>query len=166
MRLQLDGHMKSLLAASIFALIVVPLAARSAADDQQSPAVAEQEIRRLLQAWDAAIGHRNVGPLGKILADDFTITDAGGSVLTKAEYLASIVKTPSFARVASFASEDVQVQIDGDTAAVTGRSQVKGRPRGRLQALLAHYAYTDTWVKANGTWKAVATKATRLSEER
>lgn len=148
--------------ASVFVLAVAPLVAeRAAINEQSAVAPAEQEIGQLLRAWDDAYRQRDVQGLGRILADGFTLTDASGAVLTKAEYLMSIVKTPDSARLASYASEDVTIGVDGNTAVVTGRSAVKGRPRGKAQASTGSYRFTDSWVKVQGSWKAVATTATR-----
>ena len=126
----------------------------------------EQQIRALLREWDNAYLNRDTAALARILADEFRFEDAGGVTLTKAEYLMSLVKAPDFSRVESFESTDVAVVLDGDKAVVTGRSRVKGRPRGSGQAFGGDYRFTDTWIKRNQEWRAIASRATRASARR
>ena len=136
--------------------VVAAAAAMQAAPALQTP---ETDIRAQLRAWDQAYETRDTQALSGILADDFTLTDAGGAVLTKAQYMMSIVKTPEFSRVTSWASGDVTVKVTGDKAVVTGRSAVKGRPRGKAQAFDGNYLFTDEWVRQAGVWKARRTSA-------
>lgn len=89
------------------------------------------------------------------------LTDASGAVLNRAEYLMSVVKSPEFSRVESYASEDVTLTITGEKATVNGRSKVKGRSRGRGQAVAGDYRFTDTWMKRDGRWQVVASQARR-----
>lgn len=156
--------MKMMLTVGTFLLLTAPLAMPQARGSVQAPS--EEEIRAQLRAWDQAYQARDVQTLGRILADEFTLTDASGAVLTKAEYLMSVVKSPGFNQPASFASQDVTVQIDGDKAVVTGRSAVKGRGRGKAQACAGNYRLTDQWVRQQGTWKAKETRATRIGPEK
>lgn len=146
------------LLAAATVLVVVPAVVLDRID-AHAGAAAEQDIRRLLRVWDEACERHEVQALARVLANNFTMTDASGAVLTRVQYLTSLVRTPDVARVASCASQDVVITITGDTAIVTGRSMVKGRPRGRSQALGTAYRFSDTWTRSRGTWKVVATKA-------
>jgi ketosteroid isomerase-like protein len=153
--------MKALVCIAVV-LFVAPLhgeAARGGASQQS----AEQVIRERLRAWDEAFKQRDVQAIGQFLTDDFKLTDATGAVLTKAEYLMSVVKSPEFGRDIPYASEDVKVVINGNSATVTGRSAVKGRGRGRAQAFAGTYRFTDRWVNQNGTWRAAETRATSVT---
>lgn len=114
----------------------------------------DADIKAQLLSWDQAYQARDVQALGRILADDFTLTDASGAVLTRAEYLMSVVKRPEFNQPAGpLASYDVTVKIDGDKAVVTGRSPIKGRPRGKAQTVTGNFFFTDEWVRQQGVWK-------------
>jgi ketosteroid isomerase-like protein len=133
-------------------LFAVPLAMPEAAGLQVPP---DADIKAQVRAWDQAYQARNVQALSRILADDFTITDAAGAVLTKSAYLMSVVKRPEFDQsAASVESYDVTVKVDGDKAVVTGRSPVKGRPRGKASTVAGNYRFTDEWVRLQGVWKA------------
>ncbi len=155
--------MKSVLVAAMLVLMLAPLVGHGAVARDTATLAADEEIRQSLRVWDEAYRQRDVQGLGRILAEDFTLTDASGAVLTRAQYLMSVVKSPDFSRVRSFASEDVTIQVDGDTAVVTGRSPVKGRAAGKGQAFAGNYRFTDQWEKQQGVWKAVATHATRVT---
>lgn len=148
--------MKMMLAVGTFLLLAAPLAMPQARGSVQ--ASSEEDIRAQLRAWDHAYEARDVQTLGRILADDFTLTDVTGVALNKAQYMMSIVKAPDFSRVTSWASEDVTVQVTGDKAVVTGRSAVKGRARGKAQTLAGNYFFTDEWVRQQGAWKARQTR--------
>jgi len=155
--------MKSFVVAAMFVLGLSPLAGHGTIERSATAVAADEEIRQLLHAWDEAYRTRDVQGLGRILAEDFTLTDASGSLLNRAQYLMSVVKSPDFSRIRSFASEDVTIQVAGDVAMVTGRSPVKGRSPGKGQAFAGNYRFTDRWEKQQGEWKAVATHATRIT---
>lgn len=135
--------MKLILTVAIGVLLAAPTVMKATSDFQTPDA----DIRAKLLAWDQAYEGRDVQALSGILADDFTLTDASGAVLSKAQYLMSIVKAPDFSRVTSWASGELTVKVTGDKAVVTGRSAVKGRPRGKAQAFDGNYLFTDEWVR-------------------
>ena len=124
---------------------------------------AEQEVRELTREWDEAYMRRDTIALDRILADDFIFTDAAGIVSNKARYMMAIIKSPDMMLIESFSSDDVHVRVYGDTALVTGRSKLKGRPKGR--AFNDLYRFTDVWVKRQGHWQAVATQVTRITQQ-
>lgn len=138
-------------------VLAVPLAVQAAAGHQTPP---DEDIKAQLRAWDQAYQARDVQALGRILADDFTLTDASGAVLTRSEYLMSVVKRPEFNRPeGSIESYDVTVKIDGNKAVVTGRSPIKGRPRGKAQTVTGNFVFTEEWVRQQGIWKARQSRA-------
>jgi ketosteroid isomerase-like protein len=133
-------------------VLAVPLAMQEVAGLQVPPDAA---IKAQVRAWDQAYQARNVQALSRILADDFTITDASGAVLTKGAYLMSVVKRPEFDRASgSVESYDVTVKIEGDKALVTGKSPVKGRARGKASTVTGTFHFTEEWVRQQGIWKA------------
>src|SRR5882724_3187150 len=66
-------------------------------------------------AWATRKGEQAKSILNIILADDYTFTGTGWTVLTKSEYLKQI-SGGTF-----FRTEDVKVRQYGETALVTGR---------------------------------------------
>jgi ketosteroid isomerase-like protein len=145
----------------LFVLVLVS-AALSLAAQTVTPAGAA--IKELVKTWDDAYMARDAAAVGRLLADDYVLIDASGAKLAKKEYLMSIVKTPDASRLKSWASENLDVRVSGNTATVTGESPVKGRPRGRGYVVEARYRFTDTWARRDGRWLAVSTTATRISK--
>lgn len=165
--------MKRSLLAAIIAVLLMPALPAHVVDSGIAASSAEDDVddlRRLIAAWDDALKDRNAQALSRMLADNYTMTDASGAVLTKAEYLQSVVKTPALRLIKSFASDDISITVeenerdyDGkiETATVTGRSEIKGRARGGAQMVPGIYRFTDRWFKANGKWRAASTTASR-----
>jgi imidazolonepropionase-like amidohydrolase/ketosteroid isomerase-like protein len=113
-----------------------------------------QELRNLVRKWDEANVKGDVAALDSLLADEFTFV--GGP--DKAQYLASIKSRASDSVVESAVSEDVQVQIYGETAIVVGLDTIKGKTKG--QAFEQKWLYLDVWVKRSGRWQCVKTYST------
>jgi ketosteroid isomerase-like protein len=54
--------------------------------------------------------------------------------------------------------DNLKVRIFGDTAVAVGVSSVKGRDK--KNDISGQYRWTDTFVKQNGGWRAVASQVT------
>jgi len=109
------------------------------------------ELRNLVRIWDEADVNGDAATLDRLLADEFAFV--GGP--DKAQYLASIKSKSPDTYVESAVSDDVRVQVYGDTAVVTGLDTVKGKNRG--QGYENKYLYMDVWVKRSGRWQCVKT---------
>jgi ketosteroid isomerase-like protein len=162
--------MKRSLFAALIAVSLMPALPTRVVDSAVMARSAEDDIRVRIIAWDDALKERNALALSNLLADNFTMTDASGAVLTKAEYLQAVAKTPALRLVNSYASDDVVITVEGkiktadgdaETASVTGRSEIKGRARGGAQMVAGVYRFTDRWIKMKGGWRAVSTIAVR-----
>ena len=90
----------------------------------------------------------------QILAADFRNTNADGTIVDRAGFIAQVAKPSS---LKSLSCEDVEIRLFGDTAVIHARTVYvtsDGRPgSGR---------YTDIWHKQDGQWLAVAAHVTRL----
>ena len=109
----------------------------------------EQELRNLVRAWDEAYVKGDTATLDRLLADEFTFV--GGP--RKADYLASF-KSPTFV-IQSAVSTDIEVQIYGDTALLTGLDTIIGKNKD--QTLVTKWLYLDVWIKRSGRWQCVKT---------
>jgi imidazolonepropionase-like amidohydrolase len=118
-----------------------------------------EELRNLVRKWDEANVKGDVATLDPLLADEFTFV--GGP--NKSQYLASIRSRPPDSVVESAISEDVHVQIYGDTAIVVGLDTIKGKNKG--QAFEQKWLYLDVWVKRSGRWQCVKTYSTLRKQE-
>ena len=97
--------------------------------------------------------------LDRLLADEFSFV--GGA--TKAQYLASITLQPADSPVESALSENVEVQLYGNTATVVGPDTIKGK--SRAQAYENSYLFLNVWVKRSGRWQCVKVYSTPRQKE-
>lgn len=111
----------------------------------------EQELRNLVRMWDEADVKGDATRLDRLLADEFAFV--GGE--TKAQYLASVKSKSPDSVIESAVSEDVQVQVYGDMALVTGLDTIKGKNKG--QPFINRWLYMDVWIKRDGRWQCVKT---------
>ena len=106
-------------------------------------------LRDLVRTWDEASAKGDAETLDRLLADEFTFV--GG--VRKAAYLASVKAKSPDTYVESAVSDEVSVQVYGNTAVVTGVDTIKGKNRG--QTFESKYLYLDVWVKRAGRWQCV-----------
>jgi ketosteroid isomerase-like protein len=110
---------------------------------------------RLAQAW--VEGDREF--IDSVLADDWSVTDLTGRVLTKEEVLREAFGSDE-RQVASMKIDDIRVRSFGDWAVVTGRTQAGGEYQGtKIEVKLR---FTDVFALRDGRWQAVASQATLL----
>ena len=114
----------------------------------------EQVLKQLVRSWDAALVKGDTATLDRLLADEFAFV--GG--LKKADYLASF-KTRSNDAVKSAESTDIEVQIYGGTAVLTGLDQISGQNKDGLYT--SKWLYMDVWIKRDGRWQCVKTYASQ-----
>ena len=137
----------------IVVVVTLPLIALGQSSDRKSrlDAKVEQELRSLVRMWDEADVKGDAAALDRLLAAEFAFV--GG--LTKAQYLAQIKTKPPDFFIDSALSTDVQVQVYGNTAIVTGLDTITGRNKG--QPYVNKWLYMDVWIKRDGRWQCVKT---------
>jgi len=106
-------------------------------------------LRDLVRAWDEAIVKGDADVMDRLLANEFMFVDG----LRRAAYFISIKTKSADTYVESAVSDDVRVQVYGNTAVVTGVDTIKGKNRG--QPYENKYLYMDVWVKRDGRWQCV-----------
>jgi ketosteroid isomerase-like protein len=109
----------------------------------------EQELRSLVRAWDDAYVKADTATLDRLLATEFAFV--GGP--TKSQYLASF-KSRTFV-AESAVSTEIQVQVYGDTAVLTGLDTITGKNKD--QTIVTKWLYLDVWIKRGGRWQCVKT---------
>jgi hypothetical protein len=142
---------------TVFALVLIvasPAAGQNSKKDRD--AKVEQELRRLVLQWDAALVKNDVASLDRILADEFSFV--GGN--NKAQYLASLKSGSPDSFVESAISTEIQVQVYDNTALLTGLDTIKGKNKG--QPYIAKWLYLDVWVLREGRWQCVKTYASQV----
>jgi uncharacterized protein (TIGR02246 family) len=131
----------------------------AASASTESAAKVEQEIRDLQAQYDKAALQQDAAAFDRLFANDFTLTQAGGKVSTKADVIAMAKAGDTKMEIGR--SEDIKVRLYGNTAIVTCRwiekSTTKGKPFDGTQI------FTTVWVKNNGAWQIVSDQGTLVT---
>jgi ketosteroid isomerase-like protein len=93
-------------------------------------------------------------------ADDIITTDPSGRVTDKAQDKLDL--SSGDLKIQSEELSDLKVHIYGNTAVAAGTNTLKGTYKG--QDIGGKYRFTDTWVKRNGKWQAVASQYTKVQQ--
>ena len=112
---------------------------------------------RLAQAW--AEGDREF--IESVLADDWSVTDLTGRVLTKDEVLREAFASDE-RQVISMSIDNIRVRPFNEWAVVTGETKAAGSYQG--QVMEVRLRFTDVFAEIDGQWRAVASHATLISE--
>lgn len=122
---------------------------------QPSPSVGDEErIVGLENIWNQAQLKHDATAMGIMLHPDFVFTDYDGTVMSKAQFLASI-RDPSNT-LSLEVSSDMKLHRFGDTVVVTGETHEKGKQRGKTYE--HHGRFTDTWIRHGNEWICVASQ--------
>jgi ketosteroid isomerase-like protein len=139
------------LAAAVLTSVVAAVTAQPSTE-----AVLVELEHRLAKAWVA----RERDFIDGLLADDWSVTDAAGRVLTKQQALDETFASPD-RRIDSMAIDDLRVRVLGDVAIVTGRTTASGSYRG--QTGTAVLRFTDVFVRRDGRWQCVASHGSSVA---
>lgn len=110
---------------------------------------------RLAVAW--VEGDRSV--IEKVLADDWSVIDLTGRILTKAEVLEEAFATKD-RKIVSMDIDDLSVRPYGDWAIVTGKTHATGEYQGAAAEVTLRF--TDVFAYRGGNWQVVASQATLI----
>jgi ketosteroid isomerase-like protein len=141
---------------SLFLLLCLTLATAAPVPDQLDPA--QTRILALENAWNQAEEHKDVNALDSLLDATLVYVDYDGSMMDKAQFMAS-VKLPSL-HPEQIVNESMTAHVYGDSAVVTGVYREKGEKNGK--PYLRHGRFTDTWVFYQGSWVCVASQSTLI----
>ena len=111
---------------------------------------------RLAAAWVEGDGLF----IEQILADDWSVTDLTGHVLTKGQVLQEVFGSGN-RQVVSMQIDDINVRPFGDWAIVTGRTNAAGEYQGEVAQVMLRF--TDVFAYRDGRWQVVASQATLLN---
>jgi hypothetical protein len=117
----------------------------------------EQELRDIEQGLARAWLQHDRAFLDAVLAPDWTVTQADGTILTRHTVLEEFFDAVSFD---INVIDDVTVALFADTAVVRGRTSVRATFKGT--AVSARLRFTDVFIKRNQRWLAVASHASSL----
>jgi|SRR5713226_2325496 len=120
----------------------------------------ETKIIALENLWNQIQINHDADAMGKMLDEDFVLTDYDGSVMSKSQFLASI-RDKSYQLIVE-ASEDMKLHRHGDTVVVTGATHEKGTFKGKPYQHQGRF--TDTWIKKDGQWQCIASQLSLISK--
>lgn len=116
----------SILLSLILLISVVPLAQAQAA---AQPDAEQTKILALENAWNQAEEHKDVRALDVLLDSSLVYVDYDGSIMDKAQFIASI-KAPAL-HPEQIVNETMTAHVYGDSAMVTGVYREKGEKNGK-----------------------------------
>ncbi|MEO5625403.1 MAG: nuclear transport factor 2 family protein [Dokdonella sp.] len=140
-----------------FATLVLATNIASARDQAQD----ERELLRAEAALCQAFEVGDADSVGTNLDARFTLTDSRGNVTDRAQNVAEVARRDPYYDV--FRNHGEKVRLYGDAALVTGVTTIKGHSGST--AIDAEFAYTDTWVRRDGSWIIAASHASRLPQK-
>ncbi|HKP70720.1 MAG TPA: nuclear transport factor 2 family protein [Pyrinomonadaceae bacterium] len=111
---------------------------------------------RLAQAW--VEGDREL--IDGVLAEDWSVTDLAGRVLTKREVFEEAFSSDE-RQVVSMTIDDIRVRPFSEWAIVTGQTKAAGEYQGEVMEVKLRF--TDVFVMRDGRWQAVSSQATMLA---
>jgi ketosteroid isomerase-like protein len=120
----------------------------------------ESKIIALENLWNQMQVNHDADAMDKMLDKDFVLTDYDGTVMSKAQFLASIRDKANQLTVE--VSEDMKLHRHGDTVVVTGATHEKGTFKGKPYQHKGRF--TDTWIRREGGWICVASHLGLLGE--
>jgi ketosteroid isomerase-like protein len=118
----------------------------------------EQALKKIQHQWADARLKRDSSFASQIEADDFTVVWPDGQIINKQDDAKSY--EADGAVFSEFKITDLDVRFYGETAVVVGQGSLKGHTP--TKDLSGRYVWTDTFVKQNGSWKAVASQVTSV----
>jgi ketosteroid isomerase-like protein len=149
------GNSRAALVAAVMALGVAgpTTGAQTPSAARASSTATERELYRIEDAWAQAVVRRDARALGRLIAPGWVYSDESG-LMDRDAGIAAFVSGADTVTDASNAS--MRATVYGNAAVVTGILRMKGRgPGGPFDR---RYRYTDTWVRMNGRWQAVASQ--------
>jgi len=109
-----------------------------------------------------AIRTKNTPALTSMVSDDFVYRTHFGAAATKEEFLQSIASFPM--EIFSIRGEELNVDVYGDVAILTGVQVAQARPpEGQPEA--SAVAFTDVFRKTDGRWLMVMAYGVELPGE-
>jgi ketosteroid isomerase-like protein len=118
----------------------------------------EQEVLRVNKRMLEAIQRKDADTLGRILADDFVVTDWSGEVLSKTQFIKRI--TGSDGEEVPVRVEDVNLRTYGYVALLTCRLRLTDSLI--IGDFTGHWRETDVFVKREGRWILVSSQQTPI----
>src|SRR5262245_9147476 len=145
-----------LLLTALVMVLAVPALAQPHKGDHEA-----DEILKVELAWNRALERGDAKALDRIWAEEFIDTSFDGTVTTKEEDLAAVASGDLVYQ--SSKVRDLVIHVfEKKFAVVTGHWTAVGQFKG--VDVSGEFRYTDTYVKRDGRWQAVASQITRIGD--
>jgi len=121
---------------------------------------AEQEVKRLSDAWATAELHGDVAVLERTLTDDFIGIGPLGFMLTRQEWIARHQSRDL--QYETFTLDEVKVRVYHEAAILTGRQLQQGAYRGN--SIKAQLRTTLVFVLQEGHWRLASLQLSTIGQ--
>jgi ketosteroid isomerase-like protein len=118
-----------------------------------------EELSTFEQEFNQAVAANDAAAIGRLVADDWVIVDADGTVIDRSRFI-SAIESGALTHE-SMESTDLEVRVHGDTAVVTGITTSKGQYLG--EGFTTRERATDVLVRLDGRWLCVFSQLTRVA---
>ena len=115
-------------------------------------------LRHQADAWDEAIILKDRKAIESNMAVTFMQIGSDGAKADKAEFVAALMDQRL--TIAPYKVQDFQVRIYGNTALLTGTTDMHGSWNGK--PFTSNYRYTDVYIRQNGKWRVVNVQTTSI----
>jgi ketosteroid isomerase-like protein len=150
-------HISPIIALSCISFTCVSLAQTTTSAKLATEIISLESLNR---QWLMAYKTKDLKALDSILSDDFVSVRADGLTSTKAELLKTVARTDRF--VSDVTWSNLKINVWGNTAMVTARSNVSGSDKGEPFSISNEYA--DFYVRSKAGWRAVGAHVIRVFE--
>ena len=150
---------RSLIAAALIVAASLP-APGQRAGRARAAGDGERAVRAVIAALSEAGMRRDVAAIDRLYAPDYFHTNADGSVMTRAQVLASY-RARAQASFDSNEHAEERVRLYGDAAVVVGTVTLKGRMND--QPFARTWRVTYVLARRGGRWRIVASHASVIA---
>jgi len=144
--------MRRLVILFVVSIVGVLCFAKYTVKGAETDAQLKEEILKISDEREQALGKGDLATLDRIDADDMIYTNWRGVTTTKAQHQAD-VKARNLSFQTNFKHADVQVVIHGNTGIVTGVSSTNVTYKGSVMS--GTRKFVNVYVKENGQWHCV-----------
>ena len=137
-------------------LLVFPISAMAATAND---AGIKSMLKDQADAWDLAIINKDQKAIEGNLSDSFMQIGSDGAKADKPAFVSALMD-PRLS-IAPYTVEDFQIRVFGNTALLTGTTDMHGSWDGK--AFKSHYRYTDVYVREHGKWRVVNVQTTPIN---
>lgn len=123
------------------------------------PGEAVRELTDIQQQLAAAWVAGDRAAVERIIAPEWSVTGPDGQMSTRADVLRDVFETRVH-HITAITVDDVRVRVFGDAAVVTGRTHGRGESERTPYDVVIRF--TDTFIRRDGRWQAVASHASVL----